>query len=229
MEEREAQGAQEQEKESSSKESDRQDAQKANGGKNSDEPINEPIKLMLLKALCFAICVMFSWAFITQPLAVKISIVGLVVFGIAVLIKWRGWFVFQLPDNHAVLWHIFGSYEKKPIINSKVYKAKDNGDIVPRDDRDDKADELLLPKWLPKSVVKQLQELIGGWRLIPNWPIGQLMRRRIKSGTAEQKIRINPPYWFISLQSFTQNSQLMVRSWLALTVLTVLTAKNQNK
>jgi len=93
---------------------------------------------------------------------------------------------------------------KKPIINSKVYKAKDNGDIVPRDDRDDKADELLLPKWLPKSVVKQLQELIGGWRLIPNWPIGQLMRRRIKSGTAEQKIRIKPPYWFISLQSFTQ-------------------------
>jgi len=60
----------------------------------------------------FAICVMLGWVFITQPLAVKISIVGLVVFGIAVLIKWRGWFVFQLPDNHAVLWHIFGSYEK---------------------------------------------------------------------------------------------------------------------
>jgi len=55
---------------------------------------------------------MLGWVFITQPLAVKISIVGLVVFGIAVLIKWRGWFVFQLPDNHAVLWHIFGSYEK---------------------------------------------------------------------------------------------------------------------
>lgn len=186
----------------------KQDTQNNGGGKKE-----EPLKIVLLKALgfgiLFAVGVMFCWVLITQSLAAKLGIIAAIAVAIAILIKWRGWPIVQVPDNHAILWGIFGSWNKKPIINSKVYKVLDNGDIVPKDE----PDELLLPDWLPKSIAHKLQKLIGGWRLVPYWPVGQLMRRRIKSingapAKEGQRTKIKTPYWFISLQTFPQKIKI---------------------